>query len=445
MPIKNRHELGVMLACGLHEATNQPVAVVAKALGTAPDYMAYATGSLLAADTHTPVVNLFQGGTAKKIKTGVKDMYCSYVPTTACLGIMRMSESRAVYFIDGGQLKRIVIGSAGPVPTIGAAVPIVLTERADLMQHPLTSSAPDAAWYVGTAAAVNLAAHNWIEGIVAPRLGPDAEAAAHSIHHIVALQGVDHVEQFALDKAPTTPQAIRADFRDALFMSIVRVFASLTWKGVESVGRIDTDLRVATGVQILAPGKNIAALLVADETRIIGWGINTNNDNYTRHAETNAIQAYQRGTATALPDTVRLYTTLQPCFMCAGLYRHAGGTACVYDQEDPGMVGSALADTEVAYLGAFNTAGSFGAALNVSNRNMPAALVGKKTKGPPPQMGAPQYLQTRDASQLYSHAVQRFVALGMQAVDRNNSSGKSAWRSSNPGRSDRSCSDPTCS
>lgn len=404
MTIRNRHELGIMIANSFQHAEGHPVAILAMQDGTAPKYTAYAVGRLApATDTRTPIVNLFQDASERNINSSNRDVYCSYVPTTACFGIMRMSRARAVYFIQNNLLCRVVIGQLQPVPTAADAVGLP-NER--LAANVNSTQGACVNWFQGAAAAVQATAAAWINGITVPvGVNDTAKAVTSAITMPGPLQGVDHVDAFTLAGPATTLQAVRPGYRDELFMSLVRLLASITWTGSESVGQAQVDLRLATGARVLEPGKNISALLVANGTRIIGWGINTNDDNGTRHAETNAIQAYQQNNGTALPAGVRLYTSLQPCYMCAGLYSHAGGADCLYDQTDPGMVGTAVAATEQAYIAPFvpfKPALSFGQALNNSNALQPG-------------IRAPDYLRTPAAAGLYSFAIQRFVTLGMKA------------------------------
>ncbi len=87
-------------------------------------------------------------------------------------------------------------------------------------------------------------------------------------------------------------------------------------------------------------GHNIGAILVNPEGQILGWGRNEMKDNYTFHAELNAVQSYFHRTGAPIPDDSRLYTTLKPCAMCAGMLSACTETdqriKVYYGQNDPG-------------------------------------------------------------------------------------------------------------
>ncbi|WP_375771693.1 deaminase [Archangium gephyra] len=92
-------------------------------------------------------------------------------------------------------------------------------------------------------------------------------------------------------------------------------------------------------------GNNVGALIVKDNT-IIAWGLNTGAEHLTFHAETVAIQSYLARTGkTSLPAGCVLYTTLQPCKMCAGLIlQTCPGALVVYGMRD-GWLKTPLTDT----------------------------------------------------------------------------------------------------
>ncbi|MCP4110451.1 MAG: hypothetical protein GY749_33845 [Desulfobacteraceae bacterium] len=104
-------------------------------------------------------------------------------------------------------------------------------------------------------------------------------------------------------------------FVDALFMLFVYAVAGRwRWTGTGS-------------------GSRIVSVLGNSNGQIFGLGVNQRHMNITFHAETNLIQTL----AGPIPAGSTLYSTLEPCFQCAGMIVKAGGTRCVYGQNDPNM------------------------------------------------------------------------------------------------------------
>jgi tRNA(Arg) A34 adenosine deaminase TadA len=96
-------------------------------------------------------------------------------------------------------------------------------------------------------------------------------------------------------------------------------------------------------------GHNIAAILADKTGHILSWGLNQRWNNATFHAELNMLQAYCKGHKAdpGLPDGARIYTTLKPCKMCAGMIRETAininNIVVYYGQNDPGQHASATA------------------------------------------------------------------------------------------------------
>jgi tRNA(Arg) A34 adenosine deaminase TadA len=71
-------------------------------------------------------------------------------------------------------------------------------------------------------------------------------------------------------------------------------------------------------------GKNIASLLVDADGAVISWGVNTNTTEKWQHAEVNTLYNLLEAGYESIPKGSTLYTTLEPCGMCAGLISHLG-------------------------------------------------------------------------------------------------------------------------
>jgi tRNA(Arg) A34 adenosine deaminase TadA len=83
----------------------------------------------------------------------------------------------------------------------------------------------------------------------------------------------------------------------------------------------------------------IAALLVDPAAGLLGWATNTGSRNVTSHAEVNLVEGWLRASRRLLPRGSRLYSTLKPCKMCAGLVWDAAeeprDLLVFYAEDDP--------------------------------------------------------------------------------------------------------------
>ncbi|MCM2323757.1 MAG: Bd3614 family nucleic acid deaminase [Oligoflexia bacterium] len=90
-------------------------------------------------------------------------------------------------------------------------------------------------------------------------------------------------------------------------------------------------------------GRPIAALLVSAEGQLLEAALNTDYGNRTLHAEVNLLQTYFLRTGLPLPLGARLYTTLKPCRMCAGMIWHCAediqSLKVFFGEDDPGPHG----------------------------------------------------------------------------------------------------------
>ena len=92
--------------------------------------------------------------------------------------------------------------------------------------------------------------------------------------------------------------------------------------------------------------RSIAALLVGPHPEhgrevILGVGFNTQSLNRTLHAEVNLVQNYHQRTGTGLPAYSKIFTTLKPCRMCAGMIWESAQDLqtlkVFYSKDDPGV------------------------------------------------------------------------------------------------------------
>ncbi len=83
-------------------------------------------------------------------------------------------------------------------------------------------------------------------------------------------------------------------------------------------------------------GYNIGALLVSPEFEPVYHALNCINstDNATQHGEVRAITQYLEAAHKFNLDKFHLYTTLEPCVMCAGMITMVSVKRVVYGQHD---------------------------------------------------------------------------------------------------------------
>ncbi len=103
-------------------------------------------------------------------------------------------------------------------------------------------------------------------------------------------------------------------------------------------------LRLAQGIQTheirYKSYRPIAAILVSPEGRLCAAAANTSVPNRTQHAEVNLVQGYCSYSERNLPLGSKIYTTLKPCKMCAGMIWSASESpldlTVFYLENDPG-------------------------------------------------------------------------------------------------------------
>ena len=104
--------------------------------------------------------------------------------------------------------------------------------------------------------------------------------------------------------------------------------------------RLGQDDRMQADLPRHARDRPVGAALVGPGGELLAASANSNGANRTRHAELNALLGRWHATRTKLAPGTRLYATLRPCAMCAGLLWELSavpGTVRVYyAHEDPG-------------------------------------------------------------------------------------------------------------
>lgn len=130
-----------------------------------------------------------------------------------------------------------------------------------------------------------------------------------------------------------------------------KIFMHQAWAIVgESIGRRDPK-------GPYPDGHLIGSVLRGPNDEILAWGLNTNAEHWSLHGEVNLIQTYQNrinGEITGANDINKrpiLYSTLEPCYMCAGMYVQSGTHVyCYYGQKDSSIVNNALKNSNQQIL-----------------------------------------------------------------------------------------------
>ncbi len=126
------------------------------------------------------------------------------------------------------------------------------------------------------------------------------------------------------------------DHRDGILMKLAFALVGVSW----SSRTPRENLRAGT----LPGGNNIGAVLTDKNCRIIGWSVNVAGDGNgpTCHAECALVRAFINKQG-MVPAGCRLYTTLEPCYMCAGLLAtYCPSWKVLYGQSDATIKNNAL-------------------------------------------------------------------------------------------------------
>lgn len=147
------------------------------------------------------------------------------------------------------------------------------------------------------------------------RLTAGVRAVDHGRRELAALPRIDAGSAAPrADSAPADPvlAAIVADARvspddDSGWMTLAAALAR------------EVERRAGTLAEDARRDNPIAALLVDPVAGLLAWATNTGSRNVTSHAEVNLVEGWLRASRRLLPRGSRIYSTLKPCKMCAGL------------------------------------------------------------------------------------------------------------------------------
>lgn len=255
----------------------------------------------------TAIVNVVQN-----LNMNLDECYvvATYQPTPMCEGMCKGRVLKGMTFIAGGR-----IGVPTDNPAIGSStLKIAKADSSPLETAPALSGA--------------LA---WFNGLDPRNLTDVAGNAVASLRRVLNDATAIYSTRYMPDKVrdlytltPTAPAVLLpADEEEQIYMQLAYALVGQSWTELTTwtPGR-NADQEMG--------GTNIGAVTVY-QGKIIAWGLNSLAQNKTYHAETVMLGAYlAKNNASAMPSGCHIYTTLQPCRMCAGFIVRACPNARVY-------------------------------------------------------------------------------------------------------------------
>lgn len=264
------------------------------------------------------------------------NIYATYVPTEMCLGLGWQRNVGSVVYLDGFNAKFVRPTDDGITDSfaLGGDGDFQISQRINSPKWRDDKARLD------TFPTSSDALSKWINLFNSPKV--DLTKGAYNIYDQIKRCGyvyhsrVSDVNEKSMlarmiDCVPVQTGACETEpsKKDNLWMKVAYALA----------GAALPDSRTA-----LQQGHNVAAIMVSNTDIILGWGVNINRLNGCFHAETSMVLAYlARNNASKLPDGVRIYSTLAPCHMCAGLITTVGtNVPVVVGHMDPRIQKSAL-------------------------------------------------------------------------------------------------------
>lgn len=292
--------------------------------------------------THTAAVNAIQQTAELKGASALRNayLYTTEAPTEMCLGMARRAMMKAILSCHGGTVRYYAT---------------------DLDTHPGSGSVQNVTvtrdgWYGPQVKIRNNWVHvtDWLDPSVAA--GSRAillrdffrEEVSNNVDVAKAIKGLALRSNLAAKTFTVGGEAASLGFsalgltqaeKDLIFLGVAHQVVARTWGQREDGDGLRPDDSYL--------GWNIGAVLVDKSgDNIVGWGVNTNKVNCTRHGETNLLQYFEASSGLdQLPDGGTFYTTLEPCQMCAGMLASLvkdKGIRVIWGQDDVAIKQSAL-------------------------------------------------------------------------------------------------------
>jgi tRNA(Arg) A34 adenosine deaminase TadA len=158
-------------------------------------------------------------------------------------------------------------------------------------------------------------------------------------HGVDGLPGVPRIDAGSAGPRPRRAASELAAALSAIVAARPRERDDAVWMALAE--RLAAELRrhAATAGPDVRSDRPISALLVDGEGALLGWATNTGSRNATSHAEINLVEHWLAEARRPLPPGCRIYSTLKPCKMCAGLIWDAAddplSLRVFYAEDDP--------------------------------------------------------------------------------------------------------------
>lgn len=310
------HEQGLYFAHSLAALTGKPVAIYVEPTGVKSGAISTATDGY---QIRTALVNLLRNG-----KCGRQGFIClSYEPGELDRGMFQMnSVSGGLFWASTSQIYKATVASF-----VWTAAPVQYSDNA----RP---------WVTSSASNRVVMANTWLS---TNRL--DGKAV---VSPMVSTEVSDMIGQLAREYTPPaltavpdltgTPSGYRpTPLSDAILMTLAYAIVRVSWSegAIRHAGH--STHSEETG------GHNIGCVMIDGTGKIFGWGRNMTAVGPSLHGETMAILTHQRTNGGPLPEGTRIYSTLKPCYMCAGtIVSAAPDCTVIYGQDDVNITNSAL-------------------------------------------------------------------------------------------------------
>lgn len=303
---------------GAFAAQNRWSANIAVGLDSNNNYLAIAKEDKRSQrDYRTAIVNLLQNNDT----INIAKIIVTSKPDEIDAGMSRMRQVKEIMFIEANQFRKINPQNDNPLATTSPVVGDLIStlpKDPDIFTINENSRARSAdIWLSKNSSAIGIAGFKQIKD-----------------WRNIPINASIKVEKLTNPVAPLYPPG-RTDTQLRH-----KIFNNLAYAILDVTNRVRKSYPDSA---IVSQGRPIGSIIVDPDDQIVGWGINSFNKNKTLHGETNAIMNYFRKQSRQDMDNHRIYTTLEPCHMCAAVIANSGiGIEVYYGADDPKISNSAL-------------------------------------------------------------------------------------------------------